>query len=57
MLSQYAYKHVWMHSSSGQFSSKYCYKIFLMGSILFEPWKRLWKSWAPQNASLSSGWR
>jgi hypothetical protein len=46
-LSRDADKHVWMHSSSGMFSSKSCYKAFFMGSISFEPWKRLWKSWAP----------
>jgi hypothetical protein len=38
---------VWIHSSSGQFSSKSCYKAFFLGSITFEPWKRLWKTWAP----------
>jgi hypothetical protein len=46
LLSQDADKLVWMHSSSGMFSSKSCYKAFFMGSISFEPWKRLWKSWA-----------
>jgi hypothetical protein len=46
LLSQDADKHVWMHSSSGMFS-KSCYKAFFMGSISFEPRKRLWKSWAP----------
>jgi hypothetical protein len=48
LLSQDTDKHVWMHSSSGQFSLKSCYKAFFMGSISFEPWKRLWKTWAPQ---------
>ena len=47
MLSQDADKHVWMHTSFEQFSSKSCYKAFFMGSISFEPWKRLWKTWAP----------
>jgi hypothetical protein len=47
VLTQEADRHVWIHSSSGQFSSKSCYKAFFLGSITFEPWKRLWKSWAP----------
>jgi len=47
VLTQEADRHVWIHSSSGQFSSRSCYKAFFMGSITFEPWKRLWKSWAP----------
>jgi hypothetical protein len=47
LLSQDADKRVWMHTSSGQFSSKSCYKAFFLGSISFEPWKRLWKTWAP----------
>jgi hypothetical protein len=47
VLTQEADRHVWIHSSSGQFSSKSCYKAFFMGSITFEPWKRLWKTWAP----------
>jgi len=47
MLTQNDDKHVWMHIASGQFSSKSCYRAFFMGSISFEPWKRLWKAWAP----------
>ncbi|AQK53266.1 uncharacterized protein [Zea mays] len=47
VLTQEADRHVWIHSSSGQFSSKSCYRTFFMGSITFEPWKRLWKTWAP----------
>lgn len=39
--------HTWVHSASGQYSSKSAYKVFFQGSIGFEPWKRLWKSWAP----------
>jgi hypothetical protein len=38
---------VWRHEASGRFSSKSCYEVMFTGSILFEPWKRLWKSWAP----------
>ena len=36
--------HTWVHSSSDQFSA---YRTFFMGAITFEPWKRLWRSWAP----------
>lgn len=40
-------QHVWRHESSGQFTSKSCYNVLFSGSITFEPWKQLWKSWAP----------
>jgi hypothetical protein len=46
-LSQEADRLVWMHSAFGQFSSRSCYRAFFMGFISFEPWKRLWKTWAP----------
>lgn len=38
--------HIWRHEASGLFS-KSVYKAFFRGSINFEPWKRLWRSWAP----------
>jgi hypothetical protein len=47
VLTQETDRHVWLHTSYRQFTSKSCYKAFFMGSITFEPWKRLWKSWAP----------
>jgi hypothetical protein len=34
------------------FSSKSCCTVLFMGSIKFKPWKRLWKSWAPQKCKL-----
>jgi hypothetical protein len=40
-------QHVWRHEAFGRFSSKSCYSVLFTGSIPFEPWKRLWKSWAP----------
>jgi hypothetical protein len=46
VLTQEADIHTWLHTSSGQFSSRSCYRAFFMGAITFEPWKRLWKSWA-----------
>ena len=39
--------HHWKLESSGSFSTKSAYRAFFFGSITFEPWKRLWKSWAP----------
>lgn len=42
-------QHQWRFESSGQFSIKSAYRTFFIGSTSFEPWKRLWKSWAPGN--------
>ncbi|TVU39838.1 hypothetical protein EJB05_13279, partial [Eragrostis curvula] len=39
--------HIWRFDKSGQFSSKSAYNAFFNGKVFFEPWKRLWKSWAP----------
>jgi hypothetical protein len=39
--------HLWRFENSGTFSTKSVYKAFFVGAIKFEPWKRLWKSWAP----------
>jgi hypothetical protein len=39
--------HSWSHETSGIYSAKSCYKALFTGSLAFEPWKRLWKSWAP----------
>jgi hypothetical protein len=35
------------HEASGLFSSKSCYNVLFFGSTVFEPWERLWKTWAP----------
>ena len=35
-----------------QFTSKSAYRAFFNGSIIFEPWRRLWKSWAPAKCKL-----
>jgi hypothetical protein len=40
-------RHVWKWESSGKFSTKSAYRAFHNGSTTFEPWRRLWKSWAP----------
>jgi hypothetical protein len=47
-LSQEEDRHVWRHEASELFSSKSCYNVLLFGSTVFEPWKRLWKTWAPK---------
>jgi hypothetical protein len=46
-LSQEADRLVGRYTTSGQFSSKSCYNAFFLGSISFEPWKRLWKTCPP----------
>ena len=39
--------HRWRSEASGVFSSSSAYRCYFAGSITFEPWKRLWKTWAP----------
>lgn len=36
----------WTPNASGKFTIKSTYYRFLLGSVTFEPHKRLWKSWA-----------
>ena len=45
-------QHHWKFESSGTFSSQSAYRAFFIGSIQFEPWKRLWKSWAPNKCKI-----
>jgi hypothetical protein len=40
-------RHIWRFSSDGQYSAKTAYKGFFVGTISFEPWERIWKTWAP----------
>ena len=40
-------RHLWTPSPSGEFSTKSAYRRFFVGSIDFEPWKDIWKTWAP----------
>ena len=42
-------QHRWKLTRSGIYSSKSAYNAYFCGSIRFAPWKRIWKSWAPQN--------
>jgi len=40
-------RHIWRLSSNGKYSAKSAYDGFFLGSTLFGPWERIWKSWAP----------
>ncbi|WVZ49513.1 hypothetical protein U9M48_000862 [Paspalum notatum var. saurae] len=42
----------WKLSSLGVYSSKTAYRAMFVGSIMFSPWKRIWKSWVPPNCKL-----
>jgi hypothetical protein len=42
-------QHRWKLTRSGIYSSKSTYNAYFIVSILFAPWKRIWKSWAPQH--------
>ncbi|GJM90991.1 hypothetical protein PR202_ga07324 [Eleusine coracana subsp. coracana] len=48
--------HVWRLGKCGEFTSKSAYQAFHNGSVTFEPWRRLWKSWLHRNAKFSFGW-
>ena len=39
--------HTWKLSNGGQYSAKSAYDSFFVGKILFRPWERIWKTWAP----------
>jgi hypothetical protein len=45
-------RHTWKLESDGAFSSKSAYRAFFEGSSTFEPWKRIWKTWAPNKCPL-----
>ena len=51
-LNSTADQHHWKFESSGTFSSKSAYRAFFIGSIQFELWKCLWKSWAPNKCKI-----
>jgi len=40
--------HRWKLEASGIFSARSAYKNFFVGAITFEPWKKVWKTWAPR---------
>jgi hypothetical protein len=39
--------HIWKLSNSGQYTAKSAYDAPFQGAILFRPYERIWKSWAP----------
>jgi hypothetical protein len=39
--------HIWRFASTGQYSAKSAYEALFIGAIQFNPWERIWKSWAP----------
>jgi len=39
--------HQWRFEPSGNFSTRSAYSAFFIGSTIFEPWKWIWKTWAP----------
>uniref|UniRef100_A0A0A9CGX0 Reverse transcriptase zinc-binding domain-containing protein n=1 Tax=Arundo donax TaxID=35708 RepID=A0A0A9CGX0_ARUDO len=40
-------RHIGRLASHGQYSAKSAYESLFLGSTLFEPWERIWKTWAP----------
>jgi hypothetical protein len=39
--------HFWWLAASGKYSAKEAYESLFLGSIGFQPFKRIWKIWAP----------
>jgi hypothetical protein len=39
--------HFWRLAADKKYSAKVAYESFFLGSISFEPYQRIWKSWAP----------
>ncbi|TVU10898.1 hypothetical protein EJB05_44453, partial [Eragrostis curvula] len=40
-------RHVWHLDASRQYTTKSAYRAFFNGAINFEPWRKIWKTWAP----------
>jgi hypothetical protein len=45
-------RHSWRLDASGCYSSKSAYKAYFFGAVTFEPWRRLWKTWAPAKCKM-----
>jgi hypothetical protein len=39
--------HFWRFTANGQYSAKVAHEGLFLGSIRFEPFERIWKTWAP----------
>jgi len=39
--------HIWKFTASGLYSTKSAYEALFIGATQFDPWERIWKSWAP----------
>jgi len=39
--------HIWKFSTSGVYSTKSAYEALFIGATHFNPWEKIWKSWAP----------
>jgi hypothetical protein len=39
--------HIWKFSASGLHSTKSAYEALFIGAAHFNPWEKIWKSWAP----------
>jgi hypothetical protein len=44
--------HKWRFDTSGQYSAKSAYGNLFLGATLFQPYERIWKSWAPPKCKL-----
>jgi len=44
--------HTWRLDASRSYSSKSSYKAFFFGAVTFEPWQRIWKTWAPSKCKM-----
>ena len=40
-------KHIWRLSALGKYTAKSAYDTLFQGAVAFEPYERVWKSWAP----------
>jgi hypothetical protein len=39
--------HIWQFASTGKYSAKSAYEAMFIGATQFNPWERIWRSWAP----------
>ncbi|CAN6371751.1 unnamed protein product [Urochloa humidicola] len=44
--------HFWRLEASGHYTAKSTYLSFFNGAIKFEPWRRIWKTWAPAKCKI-----